>query len=94
MLPKEKGGVVDSHLRVYVSICILAFEGSFLTMHETDAGTFRNRYGTKGLRVCDVSTFGRLPDVNLVGPVYAVAERGAQIIREDWDDLSPSSYGA
>ncbi|KAF2773785.1 glucose-methanol-choline oxidoreductase [Teratosphaeria nubilosa] len=60
MLPKEKGGVVDSRLRVY---------------------------GTKGLRVCDVSTFGRLPDVNLVGPVYAAAEVGAQVIREDYDDL-------
>ncbi|KAH5111843.1 hypothetical protein HBH71_165280 [Parastagonospora nodorum] len=44
-------------------------------------------YGTKGLRVCDVSTFGRLPDVNLVGPVYAVAERGAEIIREEYGDL-------
>ncbi|EGP85428.1 uncharacterized protein MYCGRDRAFT_95038 [Zymoseptoria tritici IPO323] len=44
-------------------------------------------YGTKGLRVCDVSTFGRLPDVNLVGPVYAVAERGSQIIREEYGDL-------
>ncbi|KAH9833956.1 Versicolorin B synthase [Teratosphaeria destructans] len=60
MLPKEKGGVIDSRLRVY---------------------------GTKGLRVCDVSTFGRLPDVNLVGPVYAAAEVGAQVIREDYDDL-------
>ncbi|CAK4032771.1 Dehydrogenase patE [Lecanosticta acicola] len=60
MLPKEKGGVVDSHLRVY---------------------------GTKGLRVCDVSTLGRLPDVNLVGPVFAVAELGAEIIRREYDDF-------
>lgn len=59
MLPKEKGGVVDSKLRVY---------------------------GVKNLRVCDVSTFGRLPDVNLVGPVYAVAELGASIIRKDHGD--------
>jgi choline dehydrogenase-like flavoprotein len=65
MLPKDKGGVVDSHLRVY---------------------------GTKGLRVCDVSTFGRLPDVNLVGPVYAVAERGAQIIREEYGDFGAQGY--
>jgi choline dehydrogenase len=46
-----------------------------------------HRYGTKGLRVCDVSTFGRLPDVNLVGPVYAVAELGAQLIREEYGDM-------
>ena len=59
MLPREKGGVVDSHLRVY---------------------------GTKGLRVCDVSTFGRLPDMNLVGSVFAVAENGARIIREEYGD--------
>ncbi|KXT04552.1 hypothetical protein AC578_8738 [Pseudocercospora eumusae] len=45
-------------------------------------------YGTTaaGLRVWDVSTFGRLPDVNLVGPVYAVAEYGAKIIRKDHGD--------
>ncbi|KAF2166047.1 GMC oxidoreductase [Zasmidium cellare ATCC 36951] len=60
MLPRENGGVVDPHLRVY---------------------------GTKGLRVCDVSTFGRLPDINLVGSVFAVAEHGAQIIRRDHGDL-------
>lgn len=79
MLPKDKGGVVDYRLRVYV---------------ENDCASYwkytdnpRCRYGTKGLRVCDVSTFGRLPDVNLVGPVYAVAERGAEIIREEYDDL-------
>ena len=45
-----------------------------------------DRYGTKGLRVCDVSTFGRLPDVNLVGPVYAHAELGASVIRKDYGD--------
>ncbi|SMR41974.1 unnamed protein product [Zymoseptoria tritici ST99CH_1E4] len=60
MLPKEKGGVVDSHLRVY---------------------------GTKRLRVCDVSTLGRLPDINLQGSVYAVAEHGARMIREEYGDL-------
>ncbi|KAK4626324.1 GMC oxidoreductase family protein Mala s [Fulvia fulva] len=59
MLPKERGGVIDSRLRVY---------------------------GTKGLRVCDVSTFGRLPDVNLVGPVYAHAELGASVIRADYGE--------
>lgn len=43
-------------------------------------------YGTKGLRVVDVSTFGRLPDINLVGSVYMVAEMGADIIRKDYGD--------
>ncbi|KAF2213023.1 hypothetical protein CERZMDRAFT_67259 [Cercospora zeae-maydis SCOH1-5] len=65
MLPKEKGGVVDSHLKVY---------------------------GTKRLRVCDVSTLGRLPDINLVGSVYAVAELGAEIIRKEYNDWTEDEH--
>ncbi|PPJ57031.1 hypothetical protein CBER1_00453 [Cercospora berteroae] len=49
-------------------------------------------YGTKRLRVCDVSIFGRLPDVNLVGPVYAVAELGAEIIRKEYDDWTEDEH--
>ena len=41
-------------------------------------------YGVQNLRVADVSVFPRLPDVNLQGPVYMVAERAAAIIREDY----------
>lgn len=80
MLPKEKGGVVDSHLRVYV-------QASSESHSESTIANGVPSYGTKGLRVCDVSTFGRLPDVNLVGPVFAVAELGAEIIRREYNDI-------
>ena len=80
MLPKERGGVVDSHLRVYV-------QASNESHEDKTIANVLPRYGTKGLRVCDVSIFGRLPDVNLVGPVFAVAELGAEIIRREYNDL-------
>lgn len=54
---------------------------------EEDDGVVDSRlrvYGVEGLRVIDVSIFPVLPDVNLVGPVYMVAERGAEINKEDW----------
>jgi choline dehydrogenase len=44
-------------------------------------------YGVDGLRVVDCSILPTLPDVNIVGPVYMVAEKGAQMIREDWGDI-------
>jgi choline dehydrogenase-like flavoprotein len=43
-------------------------------------------YGADRLRVIDCSILPQLPDVNIVGPVYMVAEKGAEMIREDWDD--------
>jgi len=56
MLPKEKGGVVDTRLRVY---------------------------GTKKLRVVDASIFPLEPLGNIQSCVYAVAERAADLIKED-----------
>lgn len=41
-------------------------------------------YGVQNLRVADVSVFPELPDVNLVGPVYMVAEKAAVILKEDY----------
>jgi choline dehydrogenase len=43
-------------------------------------------YGVQGLRIADVSVLPsfRIPDVNLVGPVYMIAERAAAIIKEDY----------
>lgn len=43
-------------------------------------------YGVKGLRVVDCSIIPVLPDVNIVGPVFMIGEKGAQMIREDWGD--------
>lgn len=56
MRPKDKGGVVDTKLRVY---------------------------GTKGLRVVDASVFPFVPLGNIQSVVYAVAEKAADVIKED-----------
>jgi choline dehydrogenase-like flavoprotein len=56
MRPREKGGVVDSRLRVY---------------------------GVTGLRVVDASIFPFVPLGNLQTTVYAVAEKAADLIKED-----------
>ena len=54
MLPKEKGGVVDTNLKVY---------------------------GTSNVRVIDASIFPLHVQGNIVSLVYAVAEKGADLIR-------------
>lgn len=54
MLPREKGGVVDSNLKVY---------------------------GTKNVFVCDASTYPVHVQGNIVGLVYAFAERAADVIK-------------
>ncbi|KAK1753791.1 hypothetical protein QBC47DRAFT_430764 [Echria macrotheca] len=56
MLPREKGGVVDSRLRVY---------------------------GTRNLRVVDASVFPLEPSGNIQSVVYAVAERAADVVKQD-----------
>ena len=40
--------------------------------------------GVDGLRVCDASVFPANISGNLAATVYAVAEKGADIIKEDW----------
>ena len=40
-------------------------------------------YGTKNLRVCDASIMPIIPRGNILSTVYAVAEKGADIIKED-----------
>ena len=41
-------------------------------------------YGTKGLRVCDASVMPVQISAHLQASVYAVGEKGAEIVREDW----------
>lgn len=41
-------------------------------------------YGVNGLRVCDASIFPVAVRGNPITAVYAVAEKGADIIKEDW----------
>jgi choline dehydrogenase len=55
MLPKDKGGVVDSELKVY---------------------------GTSNVRVVDASIFPTHVQGNIVSLVYALAEKGADMIKE------------
>ena len=43
-------------------------------------------YGVDGLRIVDCSIIPILPDVNIVGPVFMIGEKGAELIREDWGD--------
>lgn len=44
-------------------------------------------YGVQNLRVVDCSVIPVLPDVNILASVYMIAEKGAEMIREDWGDL-------
>ena len=40
-------------------------------------------YGTRNLRVCDASVLPIIPRGNILSTVYAVAEKAADIIKED-----------
>ncbi|MCJ1441034.1 MAG: hypothetical protein MMC23_001520 [Stictis urceolatum] len=42
-------------------------------------------YGVRGLRVVDASVFPLIPRGNIMSVVYAVAERAADLIKEEWD---------
>lgn len=57
MLPRDKGGVLDTKLKVY---------------------------GTKKLRVVDASAVPLLPPANLQSTIYALAERAASLIKEEY----------
>jgi len=41
--------------------------------------------GVEGLRVADASVFPNNVSGNIVSSVYAVAEKAADMIKEDWD---------
>lgn len=43
-------------------------------------------YGAEGLRGIDCSIVPVLPDVNILAAIYMIAEKGADMIREDWGD--------
>ena len=44
-------------------------------------------YGVESLRIGDCCIFQLLRDDNSLGPVYIIAETGAQMILEDWNHL-------
>lgn len=41
-------------------------------------------HGTKNLRICDASIFPIIPRGNILTTVYAVAERAADVLLQDW----------
>jgi len=41
-------------------------------------------YGTRGLRVCDASVMPLQIAAHLQATVYAIGEKGAQLIKEEW----------
>jgi choline dehydrogenase-like flavoprotein len=43
-------------------------------------------YGVKNLRVVDASVFPLMPRSYIITSVYAVAERAADLIKEDWTE--------
>ncbi|KAJ4248836.1 hypothetical protein NW762_012674 [Fusarium torreyae] len=63
--------------------------GTNRMLPEADGGVVDARlkmYGVEGLRIIDCSIIPVLPDVNIVGPVFMIGEKGADMIREDWGD--------
>ncbi|KIW72478.1 hypothetical protein, variant [Phialophora macrospora] len=61
--------------------------GTCQMLPEADGGVVDARlrvYGVQNLRVADVSIIPRLPDVNLQGPVFMIAEKAALLIKEDY----------
>jgi choline dehydrogenase len=54
----------------------------------SDGGVVDDRlrlYGVDGLRVVDASIFPIIPDQHVQGPTYMVAEKAADMIKEDHD---------
>uniref|UniRef100_A0A182VHK8 Glucose-methanol-choline oxidoreductase C-terminal domain-containing protein n=1 Tax=Anopheles merus TaxID=30066 RepID=A0A182VHK8_ANOME len=42
-------------------------------------------HGVKGLRVIDASVMPDIPAAHTNGPTIMIAEKGADMIKEDWD---------
>ena len=64
--------------------------GTCAMLPQTEGGVVDERlrvYGTKGLRIVDASVFPMVPRGNIQSTVYAVAERAADFIKEDWNLL-------
>ncbi|KAF2855286.1 GMC oxidoreductase [Plenodomus tracheiphilus IPT5] len=63
--------------------------GTNRMLPEEDGGVVNPRlqvYGVDNLRVIDCSIVPVLPDVNILASIYMLAEKGAEMIREDWGD--------
>ncbi|KAL6707101.1 hypothetical protein ACN47E_004853 [Coniothyrium glycines] len=63
--------------------------GTVQMLPEADGGVLNPRlqvYGVDNLRVIDCSIVPVLPDVNILASIYMIAEKGAEMLREDWGD--------
>ncbi|KAF1954257.1 glucose-methanol-choline oxidoreductase-like protein [Byssothecium circinans] len=64
--------------------------GTAQMLPEADGGVVDPRlrvYGVDGLRVIDCSIIPVLPDANIMASVYMIAEKGSEMIKEDWGDV-------
>ena len=44
-------------------------------------------YGVDALRVFDCSIVPVLPDVDILAAIHMIAEKGKEMIKEDWEDV-------
>ena len=68
--------------------------GACAMLPRDEGGVVNNRlvvYGTRNVRVVDASIMPLIPRSNLQSTVYAVAERAADIIKEDARTLTPTN---
>lgn len=73
---------IDTHAGTFYHPC-----GTCAMMSRELGGVVGERlvvYGTSNVRVCDASVLPMVPRGNIVSSVFAWAERGADLIREDW----------
>jgi choline dehydrogenase len=64
--------------------------GTNQMLPQEDGGVVNPRlqvYGVDSLRVIDCSIVPVLPDVNILASIYMIAEKGAEMIKEDWEDV-------
>jgi choline dehydrogenase len=50
-------------------------------------------HGVRNLRIIDASIFPIIPDARIQNPVYMVAEKGADMIKQDHPALYPEKEG-
>ncbi|TCD67352.1 hypothetical protein EIP91_000219 [Steccherinum ochraceum] len=74
MMPREIGGVVDSHYKVWFRAAVSYF--SFIEVRRTQI------YGTNNIRVADLSIIPIHFAAHPMAMVYAIAEHAAELIKE------------
>lgn len=96
-IPEAKLASLEDRKRLARESCSSNYHpcGTCAMLPEADGGVVDPRlrvYGVEGLRVCDASIFPIIPRGNILSSVYAVAEKGADIIKEDLSSRSASLW--